>query len=144
LYAENSIRERNRTTALGEWTSVAFAAGNFTASGSMTWTVASGDQTTYAYTLIGKTMTLSFVIENSTVGGTGSTELRIAIPGGFTPAKTMESAGTVKDDANTQTIRIRAASGASYLALIREDGNVFDDTSTDATDVRGQISFEIS
>lgn len=79
--------ERGRTTLAGEWTNVTFAAGNFTAGGAQTWTVASGDQVTYAYTEIGLTQTLAVVLTTTTVGGTPNPELRIAIPNGRTAAR---------------------------------------------------------
>jgi hypothetical protein len=80
-------RERLRPTAMGEWTTPAFGAGNFTANNAMTWTVQPGDVTTYAYTLVGKMMTVMFHLITTTVSGTPSTQLRITIPGGNTAAK---------------------------------------------------------
>jgi hypothetical protein len=53
----------------GEWVNVPYVAGNFTAGGAMTWTVTSGQQVTYVYTVINKTMVLCFNIEGTTVGG---------------------------------------------------------------------------
>src|SRR5262249_13305320 len=74
--------------AKGEWTAATYASGNFTANAG-TWTVDAGDQATFAYTLVGKTMTVAFTLNGtSTSAGMGNT-LKIAIPGGFTAAKTM-------------------------------------------------------
>lgn len=66
------------------WTAVTFAAGNFTASGSQTWTLVAGDQSLFKYLVIGKTMHVHLVLTTTTVGGTPSKELRVAIPGGAT------------------------------------------------------------
>lgn len=64
---------------------IAFAAGNFTGNGSMTWTVISAGQSTFTFAIIGKTLTVWFNI-GGTVGGTPNTALQIAIPGGFAAA----------------------------------------------------------
>jgi hypothetical protein len=76
--------ERGRSTAMGEWTAVSYSAGNFTGSGSQTWTVDNADIAVYSYMLVGKTLYLKFAADTTTVGGTPSTDLLIAIPGGFT------------------------------------------------------------
>ena len=57
-----------------------FSAGDFTASGAMTWTVAAGDILTDSYYIRGKTVYYHFNYNATTVGGTLSTTLRRAIP----------------------------------------------------------------
>jgi hypothetical protein len=64
------------------WTAVPFSAGNFTAAGSMTWTVGSGDVITNKYKVLGKTLIWQVQLENTTVGGTPSNQLKIAVPVG--------------------------------------------------------------
>lgn len=66
------------------WTAVTFNAGDYTGSGSMTWTLTSGDVGISKWVQIGKTMHVHLVITTTTVGGTPSTGLRVAIPGGVT------------------------------------------------------------
>lgn len=68
----------------GAWTTPTFAAGNFTASGSMTWTLTSGDVALNKYIVIGKTVHWHLVLTTTTVGGTASTGLRVALPAGLT------------------------------------------------------------
>ena len=46
----------------------------------MTWTVEAGDVITYSYMINGKTMSVNLYIKQTTVGGTLSTGLRVAIP----------------------------------------------------------------
>ncbi len=75
---------------LGTWTTPAFNAGNFTANGSMTWTVESADVVTYEYMIIGKTMFLNFSIQNTVVGGDLNTLLWIKIPAGKTAPKRVD------------------------------------------------------
>jgi hypothetical protein len=94
VYFDNAIvnagvgfLERGRTVNMGEWTTPTYAAGDFTASASMTWTVDSGDVTTYEYTLVGKKMTVNWFLQTTTIGGSVDVQLKIKIPGGFTAAK---------------------------------------------------------
>lgn len=77
-----TVTERNRSVAMGEEVPVTFASGNYTAS-TGNWTLTSPDQEAFSYSLVGKTMYLVIVIDFSTVSAT-PTELRMAIPGGFT------------------------------------------------------------
>lgn len=62
------------------WTTPTFAAGSYTASGAMTWTVASGNVTTSRYSVLGNTITMAFYVSPTTVAGVLNTELRIVIP----------------------------------------------------------------
>jgi hypothetical protein len=70
----------------GGWISQSFSAGSFTASGSMTWTVDSGDVKRLAYWLKGRTLFVQFAALATTVGGTASFALVVAAPGGYQPA----------------------------------------------------------
>ena len=81
----NGLKERGRAAKMGDWTDVAYAAGNFTGSASMTWTVEAADQSVYKYALVaGHTLILSAQLFSTVVGGTLDYELRVAIPGGYT------------------------------------------------------------
>lgn len=62
-------------------TAVAYSAGNFTANGSMTWTVADVDETV-RYVEFGKMMYILFDIRNATVGGTVNSALWMTVPNG--------------------------------------------------------------
>jgi hypothetical protein len=129
--------------SLGTWTTPTFSAGDFTASGSQTWTVAEGDVLTYAYTIIGKMMTVMFAIESTTVGGTPSTQLIIAIPAGKTATKSAYNAiGLISDNSVRTTGVISIGAGDTTMLLNRTD-NANWTASTNATTVRGQITFEI-
>src|SRR5690606_17792274 len=72
-----------------QWVDMPFDAGNFTTD-TGTWTVAEADQNTYAYQIDGNKMTVSFDIRTSTVASS-PTQLRIAVPGGRTIARTMQN-----------------------------------------------------
>lgn len=131
----------------GAWNSVTFATGNFTGSGSMTWTVASGDQVAFRYIVVGKLMTVFFDIRTTTVGGTPNTALQIAIPGGY-------AAGN--DNISLQPIRVfdngTAAVGFAQvrntgagIQLFRSiDGGTNWSAATDTTSVQGTITFQVA
>lgn len=126
------------------WTTPAFAAGNFTGNGSMTWTVAAGDVATFAYAIVGKMMTVAFSIITTTVGGTPDTLLQILIPGGKTSTKAMYSAiGQMLDNNVATTGRINVEAGDTKIYIQRTDLAAFT-ASTNLTYVRGQITFEIN
>lgn len=80
IAATGAFYELGRAQGLGYWTDIAFNAANYTGTGGMTWTVAAGNQLTYAYTLIGGTAIVSFVIQGAAIGGTLSNVLIITLP----------------------------------------------------------------
>lgn len=126
------------------WTTPTFSAGNFTANASMTWTVASGDVVTYAYQVIGKMMTVAWYITTSTVGGTPSTELRIAIPNSAIATKFMATTFIAVDNAAAQEVGLASVTvGSAFIGLSLLDATNWA-AATDATAVYGQITFEIN
>lgn len=68
----------------GAYISIPYASGNFTGSGSMTWTVDAGDDSYAKYKQIGRTVIVKAALISTTVGGTASTGLRMAAPAGIT------------------------------------------------------------
>lgn len=129
-------------TTDGVWTSVSFSAGNFTASGSMTWTVESADQVTFRYHKVNKVMTVAFALEATAVGGTPSTDLQITIPGSFTAAAQFNDVFWYKVSTPTRAagfLQINA-SGTTIRLLIDNDGSV--NWTAGAVSVWGQVQFE--
>jgi hypothetical protein len=137
--------EMGRTAPQGVWTDVAFNAANFTASGTMAWTVASGDQNTYTYMLIGNTMFLSFKISTSTVVAPLSTTLRLAIPGGYVVATDYTTSGGLDYNQGAWLKGCcEVASGEAYVRLFTQGfGSANWAASTDLTYLQGQIIFEV-
>jgi hypothetical protein len=124
------------------WITPTFAAGNFTANGSMTWTVESGDVTTYAYRIDGKMMTVLVTIATTTVGGTPNTQLRIAVPAGRTSAKRVINPCFLLDNNVRATGYLDVGAGATFITVNRTDTSNFT-ASTNLTYVYGEITFEI-
>lgn len=129
-------------SAQGEWTAVAYNSGNFTHS-SGTWTVDVGDQLTLRYTLNGKTMTLTWYLVTTSVSGTAGTELRIAIPGSFTANARISNALLAIDNGAVTMARADAQAGVTYIRIVRQDGANWSNASTNATEVYGEITFEV-
>lgn len=104
------------------WTNVAYDAGNFTGLNSMTWTVGSGDQFTYSYTVIGKIMLLAFDLRATTVGGTADKFLLLKIPGGYTAQSTSSSMITINDNNAGETFgRATTITSGGNLLIGRPD-----------------------
>ena len=81
---------------VGAWVEIPFDAGNFTSSGTMTWTVEAGDVFAHRYLRLNKLLILQFVSSNTTVGGTPSTELRVALPPGIVAVGSTTPVGVVR------------------------------------------------
>jgi len=122
----------------GAWTTPTFSAGNFTASGSMTWTVISGDVLEYKYVINGKTMTVSFYIEG-TIGGTVNNALAIAIPASKTAANSFRQPAWIYDNSIGQ-IGFCQPSGTEIIIQLATGGNF----TAGPTGVSGSVTFEIS
>lgn len=69
----------------GAWITPPFAAGDFTGSGSMTWTVDAGDVQTDRYRLEGTRAIYQASYNGTSVGGTPATQLIRALPAVLTP-----------------------------------------------------------
>jgi hypothetical protein len=82
--APSGYYERNRSVLMGEWQAVPYNAADFTAD-TGTWTVSAGAITYFRYTLIGKTITMSWYL-NGTTTNASMTWLNIKIPGSFVAA----------------------------------------------------------
>ena len=142
--ATSGYFERSRTTRMGEYITPAYNAGDFTASAG-SWTVDSGDITTYAYNLVGKEMTVAFEIGNTDVSATPNT-LRIAIPGGFTSAKRMRNLIQSVDAGAASTVGVAIVSAGGTVIDLTKDlaATAWTTTSADNTGVFGEITFEVS
>lgn len=125
------------------WTAVTYAAGNHTGSGTLTWTVASGDQVVYAYIVIGKTLTLSWHITTSTVAGTG-TELRLAVPVGFTYSRSIRTVGYYSDNGTEGVGLVSYVAADAYVRIYKSSTSSNWSAATDTTITAGQITLEIA
>jgi hypothetical protein len=128
----------------GAWTTVSHTAGDFTGSGSMTWTVDAGDLDHFAYTIMGKTMVLALNVITSSVGGTPATLLLVKIPGGY-KAKAGQKCAYESNDNGTRQIGTAFTAAASALISLRVTANTSTAwaAATNTTDVSFTCTFEI-
>ncbi|HXH94231.1 MAG TPA: hypothetical protein VNN25_21825 [Thermoanaerobaculia bacterium] len=125
------------------WVSPPYAASNFSAGGSMTWTVDRTDVTTYEYFLTGKAMVVAFNLSFTSVGGTPDQLLRIAIPGGFVPYRTVQNLMMYNNNGGADSWgRVLAVKGQPTLWLFRPDNAPWS-ASANKTNVTGEITFEV-
>lgn len=96
---------------------VAHSAGNFTAGGSQTWTVASGDQLAFRYQQRGTVVTVWLDIATSTVGGTPDTLLKVALPNGFAVAQPVNALCAVRDNTTRRVGRVVASATDTDLSI---------------------------
>ncbi len=129
---------------LGGWTTPSFSASDFTASGSMVWTVEAGDVQTYAYIILGKTMFVSLRIATTTVSGTPSADLYVKIPNSKVSTKNILTAVGVFVDNSVRTAGyMYVTASGTKIGLQRFDANNWS-ASTNNTSIYGQIFFEIN
>lgn len=138
----DSYTERGRTTMIGEWADVPFSSSNYGASGSMTWSVTSGDVLTNRKMRAGNTLWWTFALASTTVGGVVSTELQIALPDSLRSRKFTVTTIAVDDNGTTGVGRAAISEGASVLRLSKADGSNWT-LSTNATEIFGQIAIDV-
>lgn len=97
----------------------AFSGANYTASGTMTWTVESGDIGVNNYSLDGSKMLWTVGLNSTTVAGVTSSELRITIPGSIVPTVSSSGACAATDNSVEVPAYYTAAGGTSYVSIYR-------------------------
>jgi hypothetical protein len=120
----------------------AFSAANFSANGSMTWTVIAGGVTTYSYTLVGRTMVFSFSV-SGTVGGTPNTLLQIAIPDGYVASQAMASPMTITNGGATSISQASVAASGAVLRIAANPAGSANWTAGTAS-VQGQLMLQVT
>ena len=128
----------------GSWITPTFAAGNFTASGSMTWTVGAGAVTTMKYKLSGHTITVAWSIGATTTGGTASTQLLIGNGqwGSFTAtAQMVNAAGLLIDNSVRTTGYVIVTAAGTTIANNRTDNANW--VLSAGTQTFAEITFEV-
>lgn len=128
--------------AVGTSADITFAAGNFTAGGSQTWTLAAGDVGAHATMRVGNIVTLTWQLNTTTVAGTPHAQLRVGT-GGLTWARICEGTHYYIDNGTRGSGRVTASSGTTYVVLNISTAGSWT-AATDATYDYGQITCEVS
>ena len=136
--------EHDRSVNLGDWQTVRFLAGNFTASGGNNWTLTSGDQSRFAYTLVGHTMTVAFRFDTTSVSGISAT-LSVTIPDGYVSAAV--NAGTIafSDNGTLGSGVVAVTAGGTTLNFTKDVAATGTwAVAANTTAIYGTFSFEVS
>lgn len=132
-YDDTTDRWRESIQDPGLPIAITFAAGDFTASGTMTWTVASGDVVHDVYVQNGKLVKFYGTYNVTTVGGSLSNELRRALPNGFVATREMWAPEFIAFDNNAQVTSSLSVAAAGTLIRIRKPAGANWAAATDAT-----------
>ena len=134
---DDGLYERSRTVKAGDSAVRAYTAGNYTAGGTMTWTVDSGDVFAESFTEVGTTQWFSFVLTTTTVGGTANPELRVTLPNSRTATRTTSGVCVGLDNGTNYNGMWQVLSGNTYASLYSVPNTSTNWTlSTNATQVR--------
>jgi len=127
----------------GAWITPTYNGANFS-SNAGSWLVEAGDIATYAYRVSGKTITVSWYLQATTVSGS-PTQLRILIPGGYNAAKSSLHP-IVHDDAgvgNAGSFCLITGGGATTIDCYKAYGAGSFGASA-ATRLFGTVSLEVN
>jgi hypothetical protein len=146
LYQYDDTTDRWRLVAheQGAWISTTFASGDYTAA-TGTWTVASGDVTTNAYRLSGRTFTIGLNITNTENSAT-TAGLRVAIPLGMTATKAIASYMRVGNDGGSAVAPgfVRVQASATNIEIFPTAGGGSFTGPDTGVFVQGSMSFEVN
>jgi hypothetical protein len=142
IEAARGFRERQRPFNLGEWTAPPFAAEHFSGSDGTTWTVKPQNIETYAYTVVGKTMTLTWSIAASVIAARANPVLRLAIPDGYVPGHHVRVPTSFASN-GVQGFGIAEASANRPQIDIYLAADKFTNFNAGPVDLHGQITFAV-
>jgi len=139
-YDASSSRWRTLSFSGAAWQQVAYASGNFTATGGGTWTVDSGDQIVFEYIKANRQCTVNLTLDTTSISGT-VTRLNIATP--VTAAKRGNCLAQIYDNSGSVSIAAECAilAGGSSIAINKLDNSALA-ASTNLTYIRASITFE--
>lgn len=143
----DTISERDRLVPMGEWIALPYNPSNFRGSGGMTVSVPAAGYQTFGYTLVGKTMTVSFYFFTVTIGGVPDLYFEMLIPAGANAKRYMTAqisifdSGTWRD--GTALVQAQSATSAPYIRCFIF-GAVPWTASAANTQITGSITFEMA
>jgi hypothetical protein len=147
-YDATTARWRLITHEQGAWITPTYAGGNYTASGSQTWTVDSGDIAAQKYWLRGRSLLISFALDSTSVGGTPSTDLKIGNGawGGFSAASQANAplAFIVDAGVTVTAFGMMQISAAGTALRLLKSAFANWGAATNTTQVYGQITIEVT
>lgn len=117
----NSVTLAGKEVTWGAWQTRAYAAGNYTGSGSLTWTVDSGDITTEQWCVVGNMLFFIGAYQTTSTGGTASGQLKILIPGSYTANKFAQfSCHAVDAGTDIPATVAQVSAGGTQIMVLRD------------------------
>jgi len=138
-----AIRERGRTAAMGDWVNIPYNAGFFVGGG-FAWTVEAADVVTYAYSLVGKTMTITVYVQTTSLAGAANS-LQVALPAGYTGAAFAAGSAYLSDNGVVVPAVWRVSPASSVILFGKNHTfNAAFTASTNLTAVAATMSFQVN
>ena len=138
---DSSSRWRLINHDQGAWITPTYAGGNYTGSGG--WTVDSGDVSTQAYLLRGRTLTVAWYLGTTTVVAGTTLSIGNGAWGGFTIAKSMLNPAGMNEAGGGNAICLANVTAAgTTIALLKQAGANFT-AATNTSSFYGEITFEV-
>lgn len=133
-----------RAVGDGVFSTPGFFAADYTASAG-NWTVITGNVAVMRYTLVGRMMTVYFIISSTNVTA-GPVTLSVKIPAGFTALNTCRNLVQVSDAGTpgTGVARVSGSGGTTIDFFKNTTGTAWTLTAGSNTDIFGQIAFEVN
>lgn len=144
VYDATTSRWREHLIDPGAPIAVTFSAGDFTGNGSMTVTLQSGDVDTFTYVQWGKTVFINVALSTITIGGTPSTIVQVAIPGGFTVTKKVVTIGLSGDNGTYQATWVDVQASGTVIRFFKDPAGNAWSASTNNSGVYAMIEFEVN
>jgi lysophospholipase L1-like esterase len=128
------------------WWTPPFDGARFGGGGAMTWTVASGGVSTFAYQLSGNTLIFNFYVNGSAVAGTLAANLTITLPDGLVAAKNLLLPALVYSENGGASYAqgiVTVTAGSGTLSLYKNNLANWASTATTDTRASGSITIEV-
>ncbi len=148
ITATGSITERGRSMPMGNWVDQVFSTTDFTAlPTSSKFTVrtesATGDVQNFAYSLVGRTMLITFALDTAQISGAAAATLRIALPAHALLNRKAASTFTYNDNGTQGTGMLLAdPARGNYLLLQKNLTGSSTFSVSSAFSCNGQIAVE--
>jgi hypothetical protein len=124
--AAGAIYEAGRGTPLGFAIDHPYFASDYSALAPMTWTVPSTNVLTNTYTLIGRLVIWTLVIDGGTLGGTVSNALNVRLPGNLASSRIARGGiGAMWNNGVATPAQFNCGAGGTSMAINRADSSNF-------------------
>lgn len=152
LEFDNIVQQTNSAfRGVGAWSAVPYVGGNFVGNSAMTWTTQAANQTTFEYIQFGGsgsagggTLIIHLHLVGTTVGGTPSTSLNVAIPNSKSALSTCSGTYSYRDNGTYGVGVWEALIVGSVINFYKLDKTTNWAASSGATDIRATVILSVN